>query len=131
MTEQASKPAFVGDRSREKRIVLDWPVEFAGKTYSAIILRRLTVAEVSAFIEDLDGETKRRIAMYYDDAGDAVPAEVMDALDDDDAFAIDEASVAFLPRRFRAAPEKATEAVSEKPGSVLAAGEAIAPSSNG
>lgn len=126
-----AKPSFVGGRPREKRIALDWPVEFAGKTYSAVVLRRLTVAEVSAFIEDLDGSKKQRIAMFFDDDGAPVPPEVMDALDDDDAFAVDEASVAFLPRRFRAAPDKAPEAAPVETGSAPLAGEATAPSSNG
>jgi hypothetical protein len=125
-TEQAAKPSFVGDRPREKRISLEWPVAYDGKTYSAITLRRLTVAEVSDFIESLDGETKLRVPMFFDDDGAAIPAAVMAALDDDDAAEIDEASVAFLPRRFRAAPEKTTETASAP-----SAGEAIAPSSNG
>jgi hypothetical protein len=115
-------PRFVGDRARVKTIALDWPVEFGGKIYEKIILKRLTVAEVSAFIDTLEGG-KARFPIFVDEDGAAIPGEVMEALDDDDGATIDKESLDFLPRRFREASEEKTT------DSRLTTGDSAAPSS--
>lgn len=127
MTDEAtaSAPAtlaFAGDRPRVKTMNLDWPVSYAGKTYATISIKRLTAADVAAFIEKLGGG-KFRFPIFVDDEGALVPDAVMDGLDDDDAMVLDKASLDFLPRRFREAPDKS------KTESLLPTGDSTAPSS--
>ncbi len=110
--------SFLGDRPREKRISLEWPKAFRGKSYAAITIKRLTVADVAAFIEKLDGG-KLRFPIFFDDEGAPVPDALLDALDDDDGEVLDREALDFLPRRFRAPPEKAPGA-----GSAPSAGAA-------
>ena len=87
---------------------LEWPVEWNGRTYESVTLRRLTVAEVAAFVEslkDLPEGAKIRWPIFCDENGAPMPPEVMDALDADDSDALDKAALDFLPRRFRGEPE--------------------------
>lgn len=105
------KPArIVSARPRSKEIDLQWPVEFDGREYKTITLVRLTAAEVAEFqseIESLlknDPDTRVRFPLFRDESGETIPDEVMDALDDDDRFALEEAAADFLPRRFRGSP---------------------------
>jgi hypothetical protein len=126
MMSEKDKPVFAASAPpREKRITLEWPLEYDGKVYDAITLRRLTVTEVSAFVETLKGDAKFRLPIFHDDTGAPVPEAVMDSLDDDDAEALDRAMLDFLPRRFRAPPE------AQKTESAPSTGEAAAPSSKG
>ncbi len=46
-------------------------------------------------------DAKVRLPLFRDEHGEPVPDAVMDALDDDDRLALDEAAENFLPRRFR------------------------------
>jgi hypothetical protein len=96
MPAQVEAPKFAGGKSRSKTIVLDWPVEFAGKTYEQITVRRMTGAEVSAWANSAGSES---LPMFD------CPQEVVDALDADDAEAVSKAVIDFLPRRMRAASE--------------------------
>lgn len=108
----AKKPArIIADRPRVKVIDLQWPIEFDGREYRAIAITRLTAGEVAQFqaeIEELlkdHPDTKVRFPLFRDESGAVIPDEVMDALDDDDRFALDEAAADFLPRRYRAVAE--------------------------
>lgn len=115
---------FENADKRHKLIVLDWPVTHAGKRYEMITLRRLTVAEVAAFVAKVAAQetvSAVRFPMFFDDEGAPVPDAVMDGLDADDADALAEAALDFLPRRFRGA--------TTEPVSVPASGGTTAPSS--
>jgi hypothetical protein len=86
-------PSFVDDRT--KTIPLEWPVEYDGEIYTDVTVRRMTGAEVSAFFAQ--PEETRRLPMFN------CPAEVIDALDADDAAAVSKAVMDFLPRSMRPA----------------------------
>lgn len=107
----AKKPArIVSDRPRSKTIELQWPIEFNGREYRSVTVARLTAGEVAEFqaeIEKLmanDPDAKVRFPLFRDENGEVLAEDVMDALDDDDRFALEEAAADFLPRRFRALP---------------------------
>lgn len=106
----ASSPLFVGGKARQTTIVLDFPVEFEGTTYSEIGLRRLTAGEVAVFMDaaramiEADANANPRAPIFVTNAGEPIPNGLFDALDDDDAFRLDESAKDFLPRRFQAAP---------------------------
>lgn len=106
-----SAPRFVGERPRVKTVPLEWPVEFAGKTYSALAIARLTAGEVADFqksIAALPPDTPISFPVYRDADGGALPDGLLDALDADDRDALDKAALDFLPRRFRGAEANAS-----------------------
>jgi hypothetical protein len=108
-------PRFLDTRPRVATVQLLWPVAFEGREYRAISIVRLTAAEVAKFQDDLeallknDANARLRFPLFRDEAGALVPEAVLDALDDDDRFELDKAAFDFLPRRFRAAPEPASD----------------------
>lgn len=87
---------IVSDKERARTIELEWPVEFEGVVYDTVTIRRLTTKEVVDFLATIDGQAQVRWPMYD------VPDAVLDALDDDDSFLLDEVVKGFLPRRFQA-----------------------------
>ncbi len=123
MTEEIKSdvPRFVGDRARVKTFPLEWPVEYAGKVYHTISIRRLVEREVVDFLKKISAteSVTWKWPVFIDDAGDPVPDVVIDALDADDYSALEKDLLDFLPRRFRVDPE---------PDSAQVNGEAIASS---
>lgn len=109
-TEPQSAPVVPG-RPRHRTVPLDFPLTFADRTWSEIHLRRLTAGDVAAYVEDLrerlkaDPNATSRPPIFVDEAGTPIPPGLFEALDDDDAAALDEAAEDFLPRRFRAMTE--------------------------
>lgn len=95
-TPAATAPRFVSEVPRSKSVPLTWPVEYVGKTYEAITVRRLTGNEVAAFFESVEGGD---FPMFD------CPKAVIDALDADDSEAVNKAVLDFLPRALRAATE--------------------------
>jgi hypothetical protein len=97
----STAPRFVGEGLRSEVVKLDWPLEFAGKVYDAITVRRPTAGEVRTFHEQAEawksGDPIPRLPLYD------VPPEVIEALDDDDDLRLGEVVQRFLPQRFRAA----------------------------
>jgi hypothetical protein len=86
------------DRSRVRTVHLEWPVEYDGRRFDEIIVRRMIGAEVTR-LSDL-------ITSQFDDSDlfalvCDTPAVVIRALDQDDWLAVREAVLDFLPRRFR------------------------------
>jgi hypothetical protein len=75
---------------------LTWPVEFGGRVYSEVTIRRLTAAEVDAFVQAAMAGDKNASLPLYD-----APSEVLAAMDADDAAALNEAATPFLPRSLR------------------------------
>ena len=100
--KEKAAPKFVGGPPRSEVVKLDYPVEFDGKLWTEITVRRMTAAEVS------DWASRARAA---DDATDIrfpmfdAPNEVMDGLDVDDDERVQEVASRFLPRRFRVPAE--------------------------
>jgi hypothetical protein len=103
MTEQkeaaGEKPAakIVSSKARSTTVELDWPVEFDGKVWNEITIRRVTGREVEVFIEAItekaDGESRTKFP------GIECPQEGYDALDDDDRLRLEDELRPFLPRR--------------------------------
>jgi hypothetical protein len=86
---------IIGDK-HFRAVPLEWPVEYGGKVIDKIMVRRMTGAEVSAFITTLrENPDAARLAMYD------VPHEVIDALDADDYASVQKAVNDFLPRALR------------------------------
>ena len=111
--EPEDAPRFVGGRLREMTHRLDFPVEFRGKLYEAITLRRPNAAEVGLWFERLaaataiDPNASLHFPIFLDDTGQPVPVEVLDFLDGEDDERIMEASADFLPPRLRRMQEAA------------------------
>jgi hypothetical protein len=107
MADSNTLARIVSDRPRAATIELDWPVEYEGRVYTTITVARLTAAEVARFQDQIvqllesGAESKVRLPLFRDENGASIPDAVMDALDDDDRLALDEAATSFLPRRFR------------------------------
>lgn len=88
---------IVSPKERHLDVPLDWPIEFDGKTFESIRIRRVTGVEVDSFLRQVgslkDGERSPQLPVID------CPVEVYEALDDDDRLRVEEAMVAFLPRR--------------------------------
>ena len=106
-----SPPAFADPAGRIRSFPLKWPVILNGRTYSEIVLARLTVKEVAEFYEKLKSAPKTDDVawpIYRDAEGAPLPQAVLDALEDDDGFKIEMAVRDFLPARLRAALDGAS-----------------------
>ncbi len=96
--EKAS-PRIVGGPSRSQKVKLIYPVEYDGKIWTEIEVRRITTAELAAFIEASEDRVPPNVC---------APKEVVDALDAEDGFAVEEATARFFPRRLPATMEPST-----------------------
>jgi hypothetical protein len=94
-------PRFVGGRQREQVVPLEWPIEYDGKVWDKIRVKRVTVAEMSAYLEALKDDANAPVPLF-----DA-PRQVLDALDADDDETLSKVAADFFPRRWRAANEQA------------------------
>lgn len=109
VTPQAEQPAvkpapkFVSQKERFRTVTLEWPIEYDGKVYDSVTVRRMTTSEVAEFIDQVRADAKSASLPMFD-----VPKEVVDALDADDAEAVNKAVNDFLPRslRLEAEPEQ-------------------------
>lgn len=109
--QTAERPAFVDPSGRSRAFPLKYPVTVGGRVYSEICLARLTVAEVAQFLEAVsNGDKRSAIAwpVYRDESGEPLPQAVLNALDDDDGFAVEQGLRDFLPLRLRALLDGAT-----------------------
>lgn len=97
-------PRFVGNKPRSREIALEHHIVFNGTIYENLVIRRMTTADVLSFVDEAreNGE-KARLPMFFAADGSAIPAEVLDALDPDDAEAVNKAITDFLPRALRPA----------------------------
>ncbi len=86
---------------------LEWPLEYDGREYREITIKRLTAQEVKDLADALralpEGTPPPRWPIFVDAEGAPIPEEVLDALDPDDDTMLQEAALDFLPRRFVAA----------------------------
>lgn len=90
---------IVSTKEREKVVPLEYPIEFDGKTWEAVTVRRVTGRQIEEYMDAI--ARKERVPPPMIEC----PLEVYDAMDDDDRLAVDEAVIPFLPRRLRAAAE--------------------------
>ena len=95
----AEKPVakIVTNLPREKVVTLTYPVEFDGRLYESITIRRITGAEVVDYMDRLQ-QRERLMPPVVE-----CPVEVYEAMDADDQFMVDEAAMDFLPRQLRVA----------------------------
>ncbi|TPP07025.1 phage tail assembly protein [Rhizobium glycinendophyticum] len=84
-----------------KRVPLTVPVQFDGKMYEAINLRRLKGRDFTALQRLGDDEDMGLLSLISD-----APAEVLAELDGDDFMLVSEAAKDFLPRKLREAAEQ-------------------------
>jgi hypothetical protein len=122
-TAEQTTPTFVDPSGRSRAFKLKYPVTVGGRVYSEIYLARLTVGEVAQFLDAVsNGDKRSAIAwpVYRDESGEALPQAVLNALDDDDGFTVEQGLRDFLPLRLRALLDGATG---------QPAGEPTAPSS--
>lgn len=95
--KEKGEAKIVSPKERTATITLDWPVEFDGKVYEALTIRRITGTEVELFM--------RKVAALEEDdlslvpPGLECPEQVWRAVDDDDRVRIEQAMLPFLPRR--------------------------------
>lgn len=110
-TEPPIKEAkIVSPKERHLDVPIDWPVEFDGKTYDTIRVRRISGREVETFIRQVAAMTDQSPAVMpptFD-----CPLEVYEAMDDDDRLRVEEAALPFMPRRLRAAAGAALQDIS-------------------
>jgi len=108
MTNEAANTTPAGElpqariikpEGRTATVKLDWPVEFDGKIYEEITIRRLIGREVEEFLEAIntrkDGDPRSKPPMID------CPVEVYSEMDDDDRLRVEEAMLPFLPLRLQ------------------------------
>lgn len=98
-------PRFVAAADRSETVPLLWAIEFDGRVYTEITVRRPDTAAVDAWsarvreMKEAGGDPMTIPLPLYD-----APDEVILALDPDDDDRISEVAGRFLPARFRTAP---------------------------
>ncbi len=101
-TKPAPAPArIVSSLPRDATVKLIYPIEFDGKQWDEVRVRRVTGVEISNYMEALS-RGEKPLPPTFD-----FPTEVYEALDDDDLLAVEQAAFRFLPRRLRATADAA------------------------
>jgi hypothetical protein len=89
---------IVGNLPRARRVFLEWPIEFGGRVYATIEVRRLDADGFAAFLDAPPGTLP---AMFFDENGEPLPLPVMAALDPDDDQTVRSVMLDLLPRALR------------------------------
>ncbi len=97
-------PAVVLGGNRTRDIPLTYPAKFEGVIYDKVTIRRMSQDEMQAFIAAAAGDDDIRLAMHD------LPDVVFDALDPDDADAVNAAMLDMLPRKLKRALANAAPA---------------------
>lgn len=86
---------FVNEGGRSTLVTLEYPVEFDGKLWTEVEVRRVTGGEMDAYMKAIqaDGNVLPPVIRC--------PMPVWDAMDADDQFAIDQAAAPFMPNRLK------------------------------
>lgn len=98
---------FVNEEGRSRLVLLEYPVDFDGKLYTWIKVRRVTGGEMDTYMKSLQAG-----AVSLPPVIDC-PIEVWDAMDADDQLAVDQAADEFMPRRLKALMKSAPAAGKE------------------
>ncbi|MBO6755763.1 MAG: phage tail assembly protein [Roseibium sp.] len=98
--EQAAKPPpkYVGETKREKAIELAFPIEFDGKVYSELTVRRMTGRDLKS-LQQHQNKNEDEAETFLLSIMTGAPVEVINYLDGDDYLSVMEAAEPFLPRR--------------------------------
>jgi hypothetical protein len=91
-------------------IPLEWPVDFDGKLWTEIEIRRVSGKEVRVYLDALRTSEGDILPPMID-----CPIEVWNALDADDQQTIDEAAQGFTPKRLQAPHQAAVALDAAKP----------------
>jgi hypothetical protein len=94
------KVKFLDPVGRSEFVPLTYPVEYDGKIWDKIEVRRITTGELSAFMEAPEGTVPPNVC---------APKAVIDALDAEDGFAVEAVTERFFPRRLLASMASVTE----------------------
>ena len=90
-----------------KAVPLAYPVTHGGRDWSAIHIRRFSVEQIAAIMDNyrtnlkLDPEAEIALPLYVDEAGNDLPDGLLNKLDADDSEELSRQGADFLPRRFR------------------------------
>lgn len=96
---------IVNPAGRSKMVPLQFPVEFDGKIWDSVEIRRCTGTEIKKYMEQM----ANREETFTLPPVVICPVAVWEAMDADDQLTIDEESQAFMPRRLKAAVELLSE----------------------
>lgn len=94
--ENRLPPRFVSEVGRSQVVKLEWPLEYEGKVWDQITVRRLTAREVDVAVEASRAGQDDTLPIF-----DA-PTAVLDALDADDSQRLNEVAKSFFPRALKA-----------------------------
>lgn len=96
-------PAYRAVRgpANSRTVPLTYPIENGRSEISAIVVRRMTVAEVRDWTDGVAANRRAHLPMFELPDGRPVPAGALDALDHDDWAELDKAATDFLPRALR------------------------------
>lgn len=106
MTEEAEvkkEARIVSPKERSASVPLEWPIDFDGKTWDSVTIRRITGRELEAYVEAIAALPEDALSLKSPMID--CPPEVYDALDADDRARLEAALLPFLPRSLRAAAE--------------------------
>lgn len=113
---QPSPVTIVSGPPLSQRVPLRWSYQHDGRTFDAVTVKRLTVAEIRALTaaqraaEEKDPDASLPFPIFVDDDGAPIPQAVMDAMLDDDMVALERAADDFFPARFRTRPDASSSA---------------------
>jgi hypothetical protein len=92
---------FVSDKPRYRTVSLEWPLQYGDRLITEIVVSRMTVAQLEAYLEAVRTGAKSIPDMLSFPDGEPVPEEVLTGLDADDDERLHEVMQSFLPQRLR------------------------------
>lgn len=98
-TEEIPRAKIVSPKERSKTVPMDWPVEYDGKVWEEITVRRMTAREADDFGKAIIEQSEDDPRLMFPNV--ECPRAVYDEMDADDRHRVEEAALLFLPRRFR------------------------------
>ncbi|QRE78242.1 phage tail assembly protein [Methylobacterium aquaticum] len=96
-----------GGPARHVPVTLGFPIVVDGVRVDTVVVRRLRVAEVRAYVAAVQAGQEASLPMYERPDGVPLPQAALDALDSDDFDKLDAAAVDFLPLALRGDPTSA------------------------
>ena len=115
MTEKSEavatpQPAFAPGKPRSEDVPLEWPIDYQGKHYAKLTVRRVSTAQIADYAAQLIAKDPEAIlGNVIDEDGEVVPLAVMQFLDDDDDKVVGEVISRFLPRVMRETDESTSD----------------------
>lgn len=97
--KEIASPRIIEPKGRSKTIPLDWPLDYDGKTFDKVTIRRVSGKEVEEFLAAVSAKEEGDPSLMLPTI--ECPRAVYDAMDDDDRLKVDEVAFDFLPRRLK------------------------------